>query len=84
MKYETKYTLINLDGGYQIQYFCALCDYSYTTGWVLAQSRDEALRLTEKEARKHFNGCHECGRWVCDEHYNMDAMICVECFEKYK
>jgi hypothetical protein len=56
-----------------------MCDYSYTTGWIAAGSDDEAQLLAEKEARHYFNGCHKCGRWICDDHYDMNEMMCVDC-----
>ena len=79
VNYKANYRITHANGNYQFQYFCFLCDYNYTTGWIAAASEDEARILAEKAARKHFNGCHNCGRWVCDAHYNMEEMICVEC-----
>jgi len=79
VNYRPNHKIIRANGCYQFQYFCFLCDYCYTTVWIASNSEDEALLLSEKEARRHFNGCHNCGRWVCDAHYNIDEMMCVEC-----
>jgi hypothetical protein len=67
------------NGSYKFQFFCVMCDYHYTTGWIVADSEEAARSLAEKEARRCFNGCHKCGRWICDEHYNKDKMMCVDC-----
>jgi uncharacterized OB-fold protein len=61
-----------------------MCDYSYTTGWITAGSEDEARLLAEKEARQYFNGCYKCGRWICDEHYDKNEMMCVDCAQLAK
>ena len=79
LKYSARYTIAGENGGYQIRFYCAMCDYYYTTGWISAGSETEARRLTEKEAKRQFNGCRKCGRWVCDEHYNMGEMMCLGC-----
>ena len=67
------------NGSYRFSFFCALCDDCYTTGRVIADSVSEALAIARQEARPHFNRCHKCGRWICDRHYNIDEMMCVEC-----
>jgi hypothetical protein len=78
-KYTVNYTMTHSDGGYRYTFFCALCDFHYKTGWISADAEAEARGLAEKEARPHFNGCHACGRWICDGHYDRQAMLCVEC-----
>jgi hypothetical protein len=82
VEYKPKHVLIGMDGGYQIQYICALCSYHYTTGWIKAGSETVARGIAEREARRFFNGCHDCGRWVCDDHYDMKEMLCLTCSEK--
>ncbi len=77
--FKPKYTLKHMDDGYQFTFYCAYCDYCYTTGWISASSAEEACVLTEKEARKAFNGCHCCGKWICNDHYDMQEMMCVKC-----
>jgi len=67
------------EGGYRVQLFCALCDYVYTSDWIKATSEEEAYRLAEPEAKLKINGCHKCGNWICDEHYNADAQMCTSC-----
>jgi len=78
-EYKAKCIMHKADDGYQIQFICALCGYNYTTGWIRAGTELEARALTEKEARKYFNGCMKCGKWVCDKHYNMEEMMCIKC-----
>ena len=77
--YSPRYIITVENGGYQISFYCAACDYHYATGWISAGSETEARELAEKEAKKLFNGCRKCGRWVCDKHYNMGEMICLDC-----
>ena len=79
LNYNSRYTITGEGGGYQISFYCAMCDYHYTTGWISADSETKARRLTEKEAKKLFNGCRKCGRWVCDKHFNMGEMMCLDC-----
>jgi hypothetical protein len=81
MDFKPNYRMSRRNGSYKFQYYCVMCDYNHTTGWIEAGSEDEARLLAEKEARQYFNGCHKCGRWICDEHYNKDKMMCVDCAE---
>ncbi len=67
---------------YICTFFCDLCDYGYSVDSVAEEKlRDTVMRAGE-EARRHFNLCHRCRKWVCDEHYNEDVMMCVECAPK--
>ncbi len=70
---------VNEEDGYRFRFFCAYCDASHTTGWIRSQSEDMAREIAKTQARLCFNHCARCGRWVCDEHYNMDEMLCTEC-----
>ncbi|MDR3085806.1 MAG: hypothetical protein LBU47_05770 [Christensenellaceae bacterium] len=74
-----KYALVGVESGYRFRFFCALCGANRTSGWISAASEADARLFAEAEARRFFNGCHKCGRWICDEHYNADEMMCVEC-----
>lgn len=77
--YTSKYLVAKEDGGYRFRFVCGLCSRNYTTALISGESEDDALRAAENEARPYFNGCHKCGRWICDEHYNKDEMVCTEC-----
>jgi hypothetical protein len=80
IRFQSKYTMKHTDGGYQYTFYCAYCDFHYTTGWIRAESTEEAYRLAEKEAKKSgFNGCQGCGKWSCDNHYNMAELMCINC-----
>jgi hypothetical protein len=80
VRFQSKYAMKHTDGGYQYTFYCALCDFHYTTGWIRADLSEEAYALAEKEARrKGFNGCKCCGKWVCDTHYNMAELMCLTC-----
>ena len=82
LEYKAKFTLFCNGDTYQITYMCAMCDFHHMTEMIYAKSESDARLLTEDEARRSFNGCHKCGRWVCDEHYNMAEMMCVCCAAK--
>jgi hypothetical protein len=79
IEYIAKYTMKHTAGGYQFIFYCAYCDFHYTTGWIKAGSTDEAYALAENEARAAFNGCHGCGKWICQNHYNIHEGMCLEC-----
>lgn len=78
-EFTPKSTMACEEGGYRFHFSCELCDKGYTTGKIIAGTVNEALNLARKEARPHFNRCHICGRWICDGHYNIDQMACLEC-----
>jgi len=77
--FSAKCTEISSDSGYRFQFYCAYCAASHTTGRIHSDSRATAHEIAKSEARRYFNLCPECGRWVCDAHYNENEMICVEC-----
>ncbi len=79
--FRSRYTLKHTDGGYQFTFYCAYCDFCYTAGWIFIDSVEEARVLAEKEARLAFNGCQCCGKWVCNDHYDMQEMMCIKCMK---
>jgi hypothetical protein len=79
MVFTARHTMAIVDGGYRFQFFCSLCDGGYATGLIKADSVEAALQVAEKESRPFFNGCCQCGKWVCDYHYNMQEALCAAC-----
>ncbi len=79
IRFQSKYAMKHTSGGYQYAFYCAYCGFHYTSGWIRAGSAEEAYDLAEKEAKREFNGCHSCGKWVCGDHYNMGEMMCLKC-----
>jgi hypothetical protein len=77
--FTSKYHISCVGDSYRFQFFCSLCEHHHTSGWISADTQEQARLLAEKEAKKYFNKCHKCGKWICDEHYNRDEMVCVEC-----
>ena len=75
------YRIISDAGGRRYRFYCersgmAVC----MTMPIRADTRQEELRIAwEGEGRKHFNRCHNCGKWVSDVMYNVDTMECVDC-----
>lgn len=78
-RFTAKCVRISSDGGYCFQFFCAYCDTSHTVGWIHSDSEDTAREIAKAQARFYFNLCPECGRWVCDAHFNENEMICAVC-----
>lgn len=66
-------------GGYRFTFYCAICCGGYTTPLISEGCPQVALRLAEQDARLHFNRCQRCHRWVCDEHFNENYMMCTAC-----
>lgn len=85
MKIETvpqftpKCRTVRNEGGFCLTFFCELCGNGYTTPQLNCKTLKEALRLGERDARLHFNRCSCCYRWVCDEHFNENRMMCTDC-----
>lgn len=66
--------------GKRYRFYCEVSDTPvYTTRPIRADSSPEELKLAWQEAKRFFNGCSECGKWIRDEAYNIDEMKCIEC-----
>ena len=76
---NTNYRVTGAEGRFRVQFFCSMCDFVYTSDWIEAPSEAEAYMLAEPEAKLKFNGCHKCGKWICDEHFNADEKMCMHC-----
>lgn len=83
-EFTAKYIMFSEDGYFRFKFFCGLCENAHTTGLISAASADEAFRLAANEARKYFNRCRQCCKWVCDRHYNEDEMACDCCAPRLK
>ncbi|NLB10770.1 MAG: hypothetical protein GX834_06865 [Clostridiaceae bacterium] len=77
--FTSKSTMTEENDGYRFTFFCDLCDEGYSTRLISAENAKEAYELAKNEARQHFNRCYSCHRWVCDEHYNEDYLLCIKC-----
>lgn len=77
--FTSKSTMLFENGAYRFHFACELCDNGYTTGKIVSDTVAEALEIARLEARPHFNCCHKCHHWICDDHYNIDEMMCVSC-----
>lgn len=78
-EFTSKSSMVVQGETFQFAFVCDLCDGSYITRPIRASSAKEALEQARLEARRHFNRCHCCGRWICDDHYNEDVMMCTAC-----
>lgn len=43
------------------------------------KEHEAAFTAAQEEVRGYFHRCPGCRRWVCDEDYNAQAGLCVEC-----
>ena len=43
------------------------------------RAHEEAFEQAQEEAQQHFHRCHSCHKWVCDDDFNEDEGLCVEC-----
>ncbi|MDR0405910.1 MAG: hypothetical protein LBH54_03830 [Clostridiales bacterium] len=63
--------------------FTFLCDVTgkpvCTTPPIRANSPEEALAQARSGAREYFNRCQRCNRWISDDAYDIDEMVCVKC-----
>ena len=75
----SKSMMVAQGGAFQFTFYCELCDSGYTTPSIAAEGVQEAFNQAQQEARRYFNRCHHCHRWVCDGHYNEDLMMCTAC-----
>ena len=78
-EFTAKHAMLSADGWFAFQFYCDLCQNAYTIGRIISPSPDEALAIAAAEARRHFNRCHRCDKWICDACYNADEMECAEC-----
>lgn len=68
--------------GFRFRFYCDLCSFCVETQEIKNKSYEASLAQAQEEARKYFNMCHTCGKWICDEHYNEDEMNCIICSPK--
>lgn len=43
------------------------------------KEHEQAFIMAQEEAQAHFHRCHSCHLWVCDNDFNEDEGLCVEC-----
>lgn len=77
-----KFNISGFQGSFSVTFYCSECDNNETIDLCNSDNMEQALEEAWKEARKYFNRCHECGAWVCDEHYNENVMKCIFCQPK--
>ncbi|MGB4661351.1 MAG: hypothetical protein WBI07_19415 [Mobilitalea sp.] len=65
--------------GYSFIFYCDLCNKKYETIIINQNSLQDTIDLAQKTAKQYFNKCHKCGKWICDEHYDENLMLCTLC-----
>lgn len=76
------YKIIPDEKGNIYRFYCDLSGalvYSSKPIKAKISEKQQLLLIWEKEARKHFDLCHKCGKWVDSVMYNADVLHCVEC-----
>lgn len=43
------------------------------------KEHEQAFELAQNEAQGHFYRCHNCRKWVCENDWNEQEGLCVEC-----
>lgn len=43
------------------------------------KEHEKAFELAQNEAQGHFHRCPKCTRWVCENDWNEQTNLCVEC-----
>ena len=77
-----KFEISAIKDGYRVTFYCSAGDQKHTGEVYDSQTVEQALKIAWNESKKYFNRCHQCGDWVCDEHYNEDVMKCIICQPK--
>lgn len=80
--FTAKCRTVREGAGFRLTFYCGICGGGYTTAPLVCDSPKEALRLGEQDARLRFNRCSSCRRWVCDEHFNENQMMCTDCMPR--
>ena len=74
------YLVIADEGAHRYSFFCDIAGaLLYTSGPVRAETQEQEVEIAWEDARKYFNRCHKCGKWVSNAMYNADVAECVEC-----
>jgi hypothetical protein len=69
--------------GFSYTFFCELTKAVVFTTQPIRDGKGKAPEEAAREmARPYFNHCPACGRWVCDEAYDVDEMKCVACVKE--
>lgn len=80
--FTQKYKTHHMANGFSFTFYCDLCEKSFDTDEFLTDSFVQAFYEAQAISKPYFNKCHKCGKWICDEHYNENVMMCVECQPK--
>ena len=80
--YPNRFDISAVKGGYRVTFYCNAGDKNYSVEVYDFQTIEQAIKTAWNESKKHFNRCHQCSAWVCDEHYNEDVMKCISCQPK--
>lgn len=78
-RFTSRYERAQSKEGFSFRFFCDLCDSFVEIPEGIGTPDAQALDEAKAQARRYFNMCHKCGKWICDSHYNEDEMQCIVC-----
>lgn len=79
-EFNAPYIIRPSPNGNRYAFYCQVTGKEvFLTNPIQSKNSPDALRIAKMEARPYFNRCYRCGRWICDEAYNIDEMVCTQC-----
>lgn len=73
-------SLLGVSGGYDVERGTDILSERFegmSPEWH--REHEHAFELAQHEAKTHFYRCHKCHLWVCEDDYNEEEGLCVEC-----
>lgn len=73
-------SLFGLSEGYQVERGTDIISERFqgmSPDWQ--REHEKAFELAQNEAKNHFHRCHNCHLWVCEDDYNEEEGLCVQC-----
>ena len=79
-KTATYKLITDTNGKMRYQFFCDLSkSLEYTSAPIKKHNPDNLVKIWTSEAKKHFNHCNKCKKWVSTVMFNADVLECVAC-----
>lgn len=80
VKKTASYKTINDSGGNRYQFFCDISGARvFTSEPIAATTPEDEIRIAWDAAKREFNRCEKCGKYICNAMYNADTFMCVDC-----
>ena len=80
LPFTARFSLKRTRNGSIYTFFCGLTGKPvYESAPIPEGDKGHAESVAKTQARPQFNRCAKCGKWVCDEAYDIDSMQCLSC-----